>query len=119
MHGYPERRINMLHQIQLEFNNQDNAKDILALAENYDEITVIQEKNFTGDVTTIELYVSIAINVLTVIGTAVSALIAKKKVSSVKIDGEKIEVNNVSETLIKHIVESKLGLDAQSEPDHE
>lgn len=119
MQRYLERGFNMLHQIQLEFNNQDNAKDILALAENHDEITIIQEKNFTGDVTTIELYVSVAVNVLTVVGTAVSALIAKKKVSSVKIDGDKIEVNNVSENLIKHIVESKLGLNVQNEPDHE
>ena len=107
----------MLHQIQIEFHNPEDARDILSLAEQYDDITAIEEKSFTGDVTTIELYVSIAINVLTIVGAAVNALIAKKKVSSVKIDGDKIELNNVSEDLIKRIVERKLGLDAQDKPD--
>ncbi len=107
----------MLHQIQIEFNNPDDAKEILTLAEKYGEITAIEEKSFTGDVTTIELYVSVAINILTIVGAAVNALIAKKKVSSVKIDGDKIELNNVSEDLIKRIVESKLGINAQVQPD--
>lgn len=107
----------MLHQIQIEFNNPDDAKEILTLAEKYSEITAIEEKSFTGDVTTIELYVSVAINILTIVGAAVNALIAKKKVSSVKIDGDKIELNNVSEDLIKRIVESKLGINAQVQPD--
>lgn len=109
----------MLHQIQIEFHNPEDARDILALVEEHDDITAIEEKSFTGDVTTIELYVSVAINILTIVGAAVNALIAKKKVSSVKIDGDKIELNNVSEDLIKRIVESKLGLDAQDKPDAE
>ena len=89
------------------------------MAEKYDDITAIEEKSFTGDVTTIELYVSVVINVLTIVGAAVNALIAKKKVSSVKIDGDKIELNNVSEDLIKHVVESKLGINTQEQPDAE
>ena len=109
----------MLHQIQIEFINPEDARDILSLAEQCDDITAIEEKSFTGEVTTIELYVSVAINVLTIVGAAVNALIAKKKVSSVKIDGDKIELNNVSEDLIKRIVERKLGLDAQDKPDAE
>lgn len=109
----------MLHQIQIEFHNPEDAREVLSLAEQYDDIAAIEEKSFTGDVTTIELYVSVAINILTIVGAAVNALIAKKKVSSVKIDGDKIELNNVSEDLIKRIVESKLGLDAQDEPDVE
>ena len=109
----------MLHQIQIEFHNPEDASDILSLAEQYDDITAIEEKSFTGDVTTIELYVSVAINILTIVGAVVNALIAKKKVSSVKIDGDKIELNNVSEDLIKRIVERKLGLDAQDKPDAE
>lgn len=48
-------------------------------------MTVIQEKIFTGDVTTIEPYVSVAINILTIVGAAVNTLIAKKKVSYVKL----------------------------------
>lgn len=107
----------MLHQIQIEFHNPEDARDILSLTEQYDDITAIEEKSFTGDVTTIELYVSVAINVLTIVGAAVNALIAKKKVSSVKIDGDKIELNNVSEDMIKRIVQRKLGLDAQDKPD--
>ena len=58
----------MLHQIQIEFHNPEDARDILSLAEQYDDITAIEEKSFTGDVTTIELYI---------------------KVSSVKTNGEK------------------------------
>ena len=109
----------MLHQIQIEFHNPEDAREILSLAEQYEDITAIEEKSFTGDVTTIELYVSVAINILTIVGAAVNALIAKKKVSSVKIDGDKIELNNVSEDLIKRIVESKLGINTQEMPDAE
>lgn len=109
----------MLYQIQIEFRNPEDAREILSLAEQYDDIKAIEEKSFTGDVTTIELYVSVAINILTIVGAAVKALIAKKKVSSVKIDGDKIELNNVSEDLIKRIVERKLGLDAQDKADAE
>lgn len=109
----------MLHQIQIEFHNPEDAREVLSLVEQYDDITAIEEKSFTGDMTTIELYVSVAINILTIVGAAVNALIAKKKVSSVKIDGDKIELNNVSEDLIKRIVENKLGLDAQDKPDAE
>lgn len=109
----------MLHQIQIEFHNPEDAREVLSLAEQYEDITAIEEKSFTGDVTTIELYVSVAINILTIIGAAVNALIAKKKVSSVKIDGDKIELNNVSEDLIKHVVESKLGINTQEMPDAE
>ena len=109
----------MLHQIQIEFHNPEDARELLSLAERYEDITAIEEKSFTGDVTTIELYVSVAINVLTIVGAAVNALIAKKKVSSVKIDGDKIELNNVSEDLIKHVVESKLGINTQEQPDAE
>lgn len=103
----------MLHQIQIEFNNPEDVRELLSLAEQYDDITAIEEKSFTGDVTTIELYVSVAINILTIVGAAVNALIAKKKVSSVMIDEDKIELNNVSEDLIKRIVERKLWLDAE------
>ena len=109
----------MLHQIQIEFHNPEDARDILSLAERYDDITAIEEMSFTGDVTTIQLYVSVVINILTIVGAAVKALIAKKKVSSVKIDGDKIELNNVSEDLIKRIVERKLGLDVQDKSDAE
>ena len=107
----------MLHQIQIEFNNPEDVRELLSLAEQYEDITAIEEKSFTGDVTTIELYVSVAINILTIVGAAVNTMIAKKKVSSVKIDGDKIELNNVSEDLIKRIVERKLGLDVQDKPD--
>lgn len=109
----------MLHQIQIEFHNPEDAREILSLAEQYEDITAIEEKSFTGDVTTIELYVSVTINILTIVGAAVNGLIAKKKVSSVKIDGDKIELNNVSEDLIKRIVESKLGINTQEMPDAE
>ena len=107
----------MLHQIQIEFNNPEDVRELLSLAEQYEDITAIEEKSFTGDVTRIELHVSGAINILTIVGAALNALIAKKKVSSVKIDGDKIELNNVSEDLIKRIVERKLGLDVQDKPD--
>lgn len=107
----------MLHQIEIAFLNQEDATEILSLAERYDEIEAIHEKNFTGDVTTIELYVSVAVNVLALVSSTVTSLIAKKKTSSVKIDGEKIEVTNVSEELIKQIVESKLGVVGQDNSD--
>ena len=34
----------MLHKIQIEFHNPEDAREILSLAEQYDDITAIEER---------------------------------------------------------------------------
>jgi len=95
-------------QIKMEFNDIEDAGDILKLAEDNEEIDVIREKNFNGDITIIELYISAAINVITLTSTIINTLIKEKKISSLSIDGDKIDVKNVPTELLKSIIEKKL-----------
>lgn len=107
----------MLHQIQLEVTKLDDAKDFFEMEKEYDGIAIIQEKSFSGDITIIELYISAAINVLTIVGITLNALIKKKKVSTLIIDGERIEIKNVSEKLIERTITSKLNQNTQQTAD--
>ena len=97
-------------QIKMEFSDLDNASELFKLANSSEDIEIVQEKNFSGDITTIELYISLAINILTLVAPVLKTLIKQRKVSSMKIDGEKIELTNVSTELIEKIVDEKLGI---------
>lgn len=98
-------------QIQMEFANMDDADPLLELADSSEDVEIIQEKNFSGDITTVELYISLAVNVVTLVVPILKALIKQKKVSSIKIDGDKIELSNVSDELIEKVLNKKLGID--------
>ena len=98
-------------QIQMEFTNMDDANPLLELVDSSEDIEIIQEKNFSGDITTVELYISLAVNVVTLVVPILKALIKQKKVSSIKIDGDKIELSNVSDELIEKVLNKKLGTD--------
>lgn len=94
--------------INLKFEDINEAADLINLADSSEDIEIIKEKNFSGDITTVELYVTLGINIITVIVPIIKSLIDKHKVSCLKIDGETIELNNVSEQLVEKILIEKL-----------
>lgn len=98
-------------QIQMEFANMDDVNPLRELADSSEDIDMIQEKNFSGDITLVELYISLAVNVVAFVVPVLKTLIKQKKVSSLKIDGDKIELSNVSDELIEKVLSEKLGTD--------
>lgn len=96
-----------MYKIEIEVSEIECAEELIKLADENDNIDVITDKNFNGDITTIELYISLALNVVTVIVPIVKAMIKQNKVSSLKIDGDKIELENVSQKLIEQILVEK------------
>lgn len=92
-----------MYKIELDMEEIEDISDIMQLEEENDEIDIITEKNFTGDITTVEIF----IGVLEVLIPVVRSLIKNKKISSMKLDGDKIEIKNVSEELVKKILTEK------------
>lgn len=97
-----------MHQIQIEFSDLEDAKEVLELAEKYEDIEAIQEKKFSGDITVIELYISMAVNIITIASVTIKTLIEQKKISSLVIDGEKIELKNVPIELVEKVINQHL-----------
>lgn len=93
-----------MHQIQFTIMNPKDISEIYTLATQSQELDIIEEKNFNGDLTTITLYVSLAANVFSILMPLLKTLIKTKKISSLKIDGNKIELMNVSEKLIEDLL---------------
>lgn len=98
----------MLCCIEIETEDGHLIQELKALQETTDEVDIIESKNFNGDITTIELYVSLSINIIAVIVPVIKMYIENKKVSKMTIDGDRIELSNVSEELIKETLEKKL-----------
>lgn len=104
-----------MHKIEIEMDEVEYASELIRLAETNEDMDIITEKNFSGDLTTIELYISLTINVVTVLVPIIKSLIKHTKISSLKIDGQKIEVNNVSQELIEKILKEKMEIEAKAE----
>lgn len=104
-----------MHKIEIEIDEVEYASELIRLAETNEDIDIITEKNFNGDLTTIELYISLTINVVAVLLPIIKSLIKHNKISTLKIDGQKIEINNVSQELIEKILMQKMGLEAKTE----
>lgn len=104
-----------MHKIEIEMDEVEYASELIRLAETNEDMDIITEKNFSGDLTTIELYISLTINAVTVLVPIIKSLIKHKKISSLKIDGQKIEVNNVSQELIEKILKEKMEIEAKAE----
>ena len=98
---------NFMHKIEIEVYEIECADGLFKLAENNDDIDIIKEKNFNGDITTIEVYVGLAVSIIVAVMPILKGMIKQGKVSSLKIDGEKIEVSGVSERLIEKILKEK------------
>lgn len=97
-----------MYKVELEVDSLEDVHELFDLADNNENIDIITQKNFNGDVTTIELYISLAVNVIAVVVPVINALISQRRVSSLKIDGNKIEVENVTQDLIEKILNENL-----------
>ncbi len=97
-----------MYKVELEVDSLEDVHELFDLADKNENIDIITQKNFNGDVTTIELYISLAVNVIAVVVPVINALISQRRVSSVKIDGDKIEVENVTQDLIEKILNENL-----------
>ena len=97
-----------MNQIQLDVKNPADVQALFELADNNEDVEVIQEKNFSGDITTIELYISMAVNVVALVVPLIKTFIKQGKLSSLVINGDKIELKNVSQELIEKVIEKKL-----------
>ena len=97
-----------MYKVELEVDSLEDVHELLDLEDNNENIDIITQKNFNGDVTTIELYISLAVNVIAVVVPVINALISQRRVSSLKIDGDKIEVENVTQDLIEKILNENL-----------
>ena len=105
--------------IKIDLWNPDDASELMSIAEGNECVDTVQEKNFSGDITTLELYISLGVNVLTIIVSVINTLIQKKKVSSIKINGEAVEINNVSQDLIEKVLYAKLNLADNNSSDND
>lgn len=103
-----------MHKIEIETDEVEHVAELIKLAETNDEMDIITEKSFSGDLTTIELYISLTVNLVTVLVPIIKSLIKHKKISSLKIDDQKIEVNNVSQELIEKILKQKMEIEAKA-----
>lgn len=99
-----------MYKIELEIDESKSFDELIELSEKEEDIDIITEKNFTGDITTIEIFVA----TLEVLVPAIVAMIKKRKISSMKIDGEKIEVKNVSEKLIEKVLMDRINKKPES-----
>ena len=94
-----------MYQIQMVVEESEIVEKFYELAETYEELDVIEEKSFNGDLTTITLYISLTGNIIAILVPIIKTLIEQRKVSKLKMDKEKIELENVSEGLIKQLIQ--------------
>lgn len=97
-----------MHQIVIETANIIDAKDLVARLNRIEEIDVIEGRNFSGELSAIEVYLPLVASVIVAITPMITAFINKNKASSIKIDGEKIELTNVSSDLAEKVLEEYL-----------
>lgn len=85
-----------MHLIQIETFDPSVTEELKRLSDCNENIDIIHGHNFSGDLTNIELYVELTIGVIAVITPVITALIKNHKITSIKIDNDKIELTNVS-----------------------
>ena len=69
-----------MHKIEIEVYEIECADGLFKLAENNDDIDIIKEKNFNGDITTIEVYVGLAVSIIVAVTPILKGMIARKSV---------------------------------------
>lgn len=100
-----------MHKIEIETDELEYVSELIELSELNDDIDLITEKSFNGDLTIIELYISLTFNIIAIVVPIIKTLIKQRKISSLKIDGQKIEINNVSQELIAKILTDKMEME--------
>jgi hypothetical protein len=77
--------------------------DFEKLLLSHDDVEVIREKGFNGE-PLLEVFIS-SIQAIAVVASIIIAKINTRKVSKIVIEGKKIELEGVSEELIKEVLE--------------
>ena len=102
-----------MHQIQIETLDFSVLSELESLLGSNEYIDIIQGRNFSGDLTNIELYFRLATDVIAVLTPIITLLIQKKRISSIKIDGKKIELENVSHDLAEEALRKRARAEKQ------
>lgn len=71
---------------------------------------ILFRKRISAEILLLWSYICLGVNVITIIVSVINTLIQKKKVSSIKVNGETIEIKNVSQDLIEKVLNAKLQL---------
>ena len=96
----------MVHVI-FDINDEIDLNDFIQTTKIEEELEVIHEKNFNGTSMIVEVFIN-SIPAIALITPVIIAKIKKKNLSNLKIEGDKIEIDNVSEKFIKELLEKTL-----------
>lgn len=91
--------------ISVNITCMDNGDDLEKSLLSYDNVEVIREKGFNGE-PLLEVFIN-SMQIIAIVASIIVAKINTKKVSKIVIEGEKIELEGVSEALIKEVLERK------------
>ena len=94
-----------MHLIQIETIDPAVIEGLCKLSDSNENIDIIQSHSFSGDLTNIELYVKLTAGVIAAITPIITALIKNNKITSLKIDNDKIELNNASSKTTKELIQ--------------
>lgn len=94
-------------QMSININESRIVDDLKKIAITEQDVEIIHEKNFNGTETIIEIFIN-SIPVITLLVPIIVEYIKTQKISKVKIDGDKIEIENVSEEFLKNFLEERL-----------
>gem|GEM_PF-5228708 len=100
--------------ISFELASVEKLNELTEIVKCEQDIEVIYEKNFNGSSMVVEIFIN-SIPAVALITPIIIEKIRKKNLSKLEIDGDKIIVDNVSEELIKDILNKKLNLNVQIE----
>ncbi len=97
-----------MHQIIIETTNRKAAEEAARVLNEIDNVDVIEGRNFSGEISTIEIYLPLITSVIVAVVPIITALINKHKMSSIKIDGNKLELTNISSELAENVLRQYL-----------
>jgi hypothetical protein len=89
----------------LNITCSDNGDDLHNTLLQHSDIEVIQEKGFNGE-KLLEVFIS-SIPAIAIVASIIIERIKTKKISKIVLDGDKLELEGVSEELIKDILSKK------------
>ena len=97
-----------MHQIIIETTNRKAAEEAARVLNEIDDVDDIEGRNFSGEISTIEIYLPLITSVIVAVVPIITALINKHKMSSIKIDGNKLELTNISSELAENVLRQYL-----------
>lgn len=94
-----------MHLIEIETYDSEVFEILKKVTDDNENMDIIQGKNFSGNISNIEIYAPLIISVISTITPILMTLINKHRISSIKIDGDKLDISNASEKITKLVVE--------------